>query len=71
MFLAGAPTREDKAALAMEWEGPETWQLVGSDLFVSYPAGIGRSKLKLKLKTPATGRNWKVVNALAEMANAA
>jgi uncharacterized protein (DUF1697 family) len=70
MFLAGAPTRDDKAALAMEWDGPETWRLVGSDLFIAYPAGIGKSKLKLKLKTPGTGRNWNVVNALAEMANA-
>ena len=70
MFLAGAPTREDKAALAVRWEGPETWQLVGSDLFVTYPAGIGKSKLKLKLKTPVTGRNWNVVTALAAMAGA-
>ncbi len=68
MFLAYAPTREDKTALAMEWGGPETWQLVGHDLFICYPAGIGKSRLKLKLKAPGTGRNWNVVNALAEMA---
>jgi uncharacterized protein (DUF1697 family) len=69
MFLAGAPTRDDKAALAMTWDGPERWRLVGSDLFITYPAGIGKSKLKLKMKTPGTGRNWNVVNALAEMAS--
>ncbi len=70
MFLAGAPTRDDKAALAVTWDGPETWRLAGSDLFITYPAGIGKSKLKLKLKTPGTGRNWNVVTALAAMAGA-
>lgn len=70
MFLAGAPTRDDKAAVTMTWDGPETWRLVGSDLFICYPAGIGKSKLKLKLKTPGTGRNWNVVTALAGMASA-
>jgi uncharacterized protein (DUF1697 family) len=67
-FLAGAPTAEDKAALAVKWDGPETWKLVGSELFICYAAGIGPSKLKLKLKTRATGRNWKVVTALARLA---
>ena len=67
-FFAGRPTAADKAALEMAWDGPEEWRLVGEDLFITYPAGIGNSKLKLKLKTPATMRNWKVVNALAAMA---
>ena len=71
MFLAGLPTAEDRAALRMEWDGPETWAAVGADLFVCYPKGIGRSKLKLKLKTAATGRNWNVVSALADMTAAA
>ncbi len=68
MFLAGAATLEDRAALRMAWDGPETWRLVGADLFICYPAGIGKSKLKLKLKTPGTARNWNVVTALAAMA---
>ncbi len=67
MFLAGLPTAEDRAALRMEWDGPETWQAVGADLFICYPKGIGTSKLKLKLKTPGTARNWNVVSALAAM----
>ncbi len=71
LFLAGVPTAADRAALKMQWGGPETWRLVGSDLFICYPAGIGPSKLKLKLKTPGTTRNWNVVNALAEMVAAA
>ena len=65
MFLAGLPTTEDRVALRMEWDGPETWAAIGADLFICYPKGIGRSKLKLKLKTPGTGRNWNVVQALA------
>ena len=67
MFLAGLPTAEDRVALRMEWDGPERWTAVGADLFICYPKGIGRSKLKLKLKTPGTGRNWNVVQALAAM----
>jgi uncharacterized protein (DUF1697 family) len=51
----------------MEWDGPETWHAVGADLFICYPQGIGPSKLKLKLRTPGTGRNWNVVQALAAM----
>ena len=54
VFLAGLPDAEDRAALRMEWDGPETWAAVGADLFVCYPRGIGKSKLKLKLKTPGT-----------------
>ena len=67
MFLAGVPTLADRAALRMEWDGPETWSAVGTELFICYPKGIGPSKLKLKLKTPGTGRNWNVVSALAAM----
>ena len=55
MFLAGLPTAEDRAALRMEWDGPEPGQAVGADLFICYPKGIGTSKLKLKLKTAGHG----------------
>ena len=67
MFLAGLPSAEDRAALRIQWDGPETWKAIGPDLFVCYPKGIGRSKLKLKLKTAGTGRNWNVVRTLAAM----
>jgi uncharacterized protein (DUF1697 family) len=67
MFLAGVPTLADRKVLRMEWDGPETWSAVGTELFISYPKGIGTSKLKLKLETPGTGRNWNVVSALAAM----
>ena len=32
----------------MEWDGPETWTALGAVLFICYPKGIGRSKLKLE-----------------------
>jgi len=60
----------DKDALALEWAGPEEWRVVGHDLYITYPAGQGRSKLNLKLKTPGTRRNFKSVLALAAMADA-
>jgi uncharacterized protein (DUF1697 family) len=68
LFLASLPTADDRAALRMEWGGPERWSAVGAELFICYPKGIGRSKLKLKLATPGTGRNWNVVTALAALA---
>jgi uncharacterized protein (DUF1697 family) len=69
-FSEGRPTATDQQALQMDWSGPEEWRLVGDDLFLTYPDGIGRSKLALKIKTPGTVRNWKSVLALAAMADA-
>ena len=67
MFLAGLPTAVDRAALRMPWDGPETWRALGADLFIRYPNGIGPSRLKLKLETSGTARNWNVVRALTAM----
>lgn len=46
--------------------GPEQVQLLGRELYVSYPDGIGRSKLTNKLiekhlGASCTGRNWNTV----------
>lgn len=51
---------------------PETWQLVGREMFVELPNGTGRSKLlpAILRKPPltlATGRNWRTVEMLAAM----
>lgn len=69
-FSEGPLTPADKEALKVAWSGPEKWRTIGDDLFITYPEGIGRSKLALKLKTPGTRRNWKSVLALAAMADA-
>lgn len=71
VFLQGAPDAAGKASLAAPWSGPERLKLVGADLYITYPDGIGLSKLKLRLKPPGTARNWRVVTALAELVAAA
>jgi uncharacterized protein (DUF1697 family) len=70
VFLPGDPTAAEKASLAAPWSGPEKLMLVGADLYITYPEGIGRSKLKLRLKPPGTARNWNVVTKLAQLASA-
>jgi uncharacterized protein (DUF1697 family) len=71
VFLPGEPSAAETSALAVPWSGPEKLKLVGADLYITYPEGIGRSKLKLKLKPPGTARNWRVVTALADLVAAA
>lgn len=72
LFLA---TRLESGALEdlkKSYSGPEEMYLIGQELFVYYPDGMGRSKLTLlliekKLKTAGTGRNWNTVLRLREM----
>jgi uncharacterized protein (DUF1697 family) len=68
VFLPAPPSKEERDALAKPVAGPERLKLAGADLYIHYAEGIGRSKLKLPLKTTGTMRNWKTVVALAEMA---
>lgn len=58
--------------LAASYAGPERLACVGRELFVDYPAAIGRATLPqatAKLKFPAVGtaRNWNTVEKLAEL----
>jgi uncharacterized protein (DUF1697 family) len=74
-FLKTAPHAKDVRALQEAIEGPETVRAVGQQLYVVYPAGIGRSKLtnmliERKLGSRATGRNWNTVLKLAAMTEA-
>ena len=70
VFLPGDPDAAGRASLAAPWSGPEKLKLAGADLYITYPDGIGVSKLKLKLKPPGTARNWKSVLALTALAEA-
>ena len=70
VFLPASPAKAERDALAKPVAGPERLKLVGADLYVHYPDGQGRSKLKLPLKAPGTARNWNTVVKLAEMAAA-
>lgn len=72
LFLATRPESTTLEDLQKTYSGPEEIYLIGQELFVYYPDGIGRSKLTLpliekKLKTIGTGRNWNTVLQLQKM----
>ena len=72
LFLATRPESTALEDLQKTYAGPEELCLIGQELFVYYPNGIGRSKLTLpliekKLKTIGTGRNWNTVLQLQKL----
>ena len=72
LFLTTRPESSALEDLKKTYSGPEEIYLIGQELFVYYPDGIGRSKLTLpliekKLKTVGTGRNWNTVLQLQKM----
>ena len=70
-FLADAPDAAAKeAAAAQEWT-PEEFTVVGREVFLHLPEGMGRSVMvpRLKLIKSATTRNWNTVLALVELAD--
>jgi len=73
MFMKTAPTAAAVKGLEAAIKGRETVKAVGKQLYASYPDGIGRSKLTVKviekhLGCQGTGRNWNTVLKLAELA---
>ncbi|MBL8990977.1 MAG: DUF1697 domain-containing protein [Phycisphaerae bacterium] len=76
LFCKGSPTAAAKAALEALPRGRERVRLVGREVFVAYPDGIGRSKLTMgsierALGVPATGRNCRTLSAILAMAEVA
>jgi uncharacterized protein (DUF1697 family) len=74
-FLADSPGKAAPAALRKVPAGPEEVRVVGREVFVYFPDGMGRSKfpwatLDKILKTTVTGRNLRTVTKLLEMAEA-
>jgi uncharacterized protein (DUF1697 family) len=72
-FLTDAPTKEALAVLQNIPIGPEELYAAGREIFIYFPGGMGRSKFPWAsmdkiLKTTATGRNLRTVNALLGMA---
>lgn len=70
MLLKGAPAARAIDQLRSFVRGPEIIRSVGHELYVYYPAGIGRSKLttaaiESRLGVRATGRNWNTMLRLA------
>jgi uncharacterized protein (DUF1697 family) len=73
MVLKDAAKAEDVKVLQAAITGPELVRAEGKELYVTYPAGIGRSRLtnaviERRLSTRATGRNWNTVLKLAALA---
>jgi uncharacterized protein (DUF1697 family) len=59
LFLKEAVAAKAVAAFAKTWSGPEAVRGSGKHLYVYYPDGQGRSKLKLPWL--GTARNWNTV----------
>jgi uncharacterized protein (DUF1697 family) len=74
MFLDGTPAKGGGKALAAAYQGAEDVHLRGSEVFIHYVNGIGRSKLtgavlERALGVKGTARNWNTVSKLAEVAD--
>jgi len=72
-FLAKDPGVEAHDNLRKLPPCPEELHLVGRELYIYFPDGMGRSKLPITaidkaLKTPGTARNWNTVTKLLELA---
>lgn len=65
VFLRDAPAAEAIAALVPS--PPDLFVVDGRHVYVHYPAGAGRSKLKLDLGVPATARNWNTLTRVLEL----
>lgn len=68
LFLDAAPKKGSLDGVV----GPdgEELDLRGRDLFIHYPAGMGKSKLKLPLFKTGTARNLNTIAKLEQMAKA-
>jgi uncharacterized protein (DUF1697 family) len=74
MFLKSKPGAGASAALEGVKRSDEQLRLIGRELFIDFPGGIGRSKLAIAavekaLGVPATSRNWNTVLKLLAMAD--
>ncbi len=68
LFLDEPPPRD--ALLAVQPPGREELVLHGREIYIHYPDGQGRSKLKVPFASVGTGRNINTVTRLAAMAHA-
>ena len=72
IFLESKPAADAIAALMAAKTGPEKAEVIGRELYVWYPNGMGQSKfthtlIERKLRVTATARNFNTVNAILEM----
>jgi len=74
-FLKCEPTREACAQARAIKTDPEELRVSGSEMYIYYLNGVGKSKLPMEriqkaLGTSGTGRNWNTVRKLLELAEA-
>ena len=74
MFLAGVPAPAAIGSLDAHRSPPDTFIVRGQEIYLNLPNGAGRSKLTnayfdSKLATVSTGRNWRTVAKLLELAS--
>ncbi|MFO0840253.1 MAG: DUF1697 domain-containing protein [Phycisphaerae bacterium] len=74
MCLKSVPPVKLEGELREKIRGPESVHLDGRQLYIMYPAGVGRSKLtgaliERTLDTRGTARNWNTVLKLAALCN--
>ena len=72
MFLATRPDSRAQEDLQKTYVGLEEFCVIGQEVYIYYPNGIGRSKLsntflEKKLKTAGTGRNWNTILQLQKL----
>ncbi len=71
-FIAAKPPGNALLDLDADLYLPERFELVGTELYLYLPDGMGRAKLPQlldrRLKTPTTYRNWRTVTQLVELA---
>ncbi len=72
MFLTARPDDTAQEDLLKAYVGPEELFIIGKEVYIYYPNGIGRSKLsgsfiEKKLKTVGTARNWNTILKLQEL----
>jgi uncharacterized protein (DUF1697 family) len=72
VFLRDKPTARAVATLDPDRSPPDEFTVVGREIFVLAPNGVGRSKLTIdwfekRLGTVGTNRNWNTVNKLLSL----
>ncbi|HYP13817.1 MAG TPA: DUF1697 domain-containing protein [Bryobacteraceae bacterium] len=72
-FFASDPGPNVREAINATQTGPEQLSMIGSDLYIFFPNGMGRSKLSFaslerSAKIATTSRNWNTVTKLLNMA---
>ncbi len=75
MTLAKKPKAGAKARVAEAYAGPEKIEIKGENVYLTYPNGIGRSKLtnaplEKQLGVVGTARNWNTLIKLFKIATA-